>query len=78
MRSTPTWSALRIREDTLRERGFDTSTSLLKLGVLLQLRERGPQARPHLERVLTVRSGVCGEDHLATELVRDNLRLLSC
>lgn len=68
--------ALAIREDVLGERDFDTSTSLLKLAVRFQLTGRGGQARPHLERALAVRADICGETHPATEIVRENLRLL--
>src|SRR5215211_1900028 len=68
--------ALRIREQVLGERDFDTSTSLLKLGILFQLWGRDAQARPYLERALAVHAGVCGEDYPATDLVRENLRLL--
>ena len=68
--------ALEIREGVLEERNFDTSTSLFNLGVLLQLRGRDGRARPYLQRALAARSDICGEDHPATELVRDNLRLL--
>lgn len=52
------------------------STILFKLGALCQLRGRDEQARPFLERALDVRKNVCGETHPATELVRENLRLL--
>ncbi len=69
--------ALAIRERVSEERPFDTSSSLLKLGILLQLRGRDEQARPYLERALAARASVCGETHPATELVRDNLRLLN-
>ncbi len=69
--------ALNIRVDTLGEQHFDTSTSLFKLGILLQLRGCDEEARQYLDRALAVRSAVCGQDHAATELVRDNLRLLS-
>ncbi len=69
--------ALDIRENTLGEEDFDTSTSLFKLGILLQLRGRDEEAREYLERALTVRSGLCGEGHAATEIVRENLRLLN-
>ena len=68
--------ALAIREDVLGERDFDTSTSLLKLAVRFQLTGRGGQARRHLERALAIRADVCGETHPATEIVRENLRLL--
>lgn len=68
--------ALSIQEDAFGEQDFDTSTSLLKLGILCQLRRLDNEARPYLERALAVRSALCGEDHAATELVRDNLRLL--
>lgn len=68
--------ALSIREDTLGEQDFDTSMSLLKLGILSQLRHLDNEARPYLERALVVRSALYGEGHAATELVRDNLRLL--
>lgn len=68
--------ALALREDALGEQHFDTSTSLLILGVLSQLRSRDSEARGYLERVLAIRSHLCGEGHAATELVRDNLRLL--
>ncbi len=68
--------ALSICEDTLGERDLDTSTSLFKLGILLQLRGRNMLARPYLEHALTARSHVCRKDHPATEVVRDNLRLL--
>lgn len=68
--------ALSIREETLGQRDFDTSTILLKLGVLCQLWSRGEQARPFLERALDTRAYACGETHPATELVRENLRLL--
>ena len=65
-----------IREGVLKERNFATSTSLLKLAILYQLRGRDSRARQYLERALASRSHVCGEDHPATEVVRDNLRLL--
>ncbi|MBA2617546.1 MAG: tetratricopeptide repeat protein [Rubrobacter sp.] len=68
--------ALTLREDTLGEQDFDTSTSLLKLGILSQLRTHDDEAREYLERALAVRFALCGEYHAATELVRDNLRLL--
>lgn len=68
--------SLSIRKDTLGEQDFDTSTSLLKLGILSQLRTHNDEAREYLERALAVRSVLCGEDHAATELIRDNLRLL--
>jgi tetratricopeptide (TPR) repeat protein len=68
--------ALAIREDVLGERDFDTSTSLLKLAVRFQLTGRGGQARPYLERALAARTDICGEKHPATEIVRENLRLL--
>lgn len=67
---------LSIRKQTLGERNFDTSTSLFKLGVLLQLRGLDEEARQHLERALDARADTCGEMHPATELVRENLRLL--
>jgi tetratricopeptide (TPR) repeat protein len=68
--------ALAIREGVLKERNFVTSTSLFKLGILFQLRGRNTGACQYLERALAARSHVCGEDHPATEVVRDNLRLL--
>ena len=68
--------ALRIRENTLGEWDFDTSTSLLKLGVLLQLQGRSAEARLYLERARDVRASICGETHPATELIRGNLILL--
>lgn len=68
--------ALAIREDVLGERDFDTSTSLLKLGVLFQLQGRGEQARPYLNRAMDVRADICGMGHPATEVVRENLRIL--
>jgi len=68
--------ALAIREGVLKERNFATSTSLFKLGILFQLRGRDSRARQYLERALAARSHVCGVDHPATEVVRDNLRLL--
>jgi tetratricopeptide (TPR) repeat protein len=68
--------ALAIRESILGGRTFDTSTSLFKLGILFQLRGRDAWARDYLERAWAARSDVCGEDHPATEIVRDNLRLL--
>lgn len=67
---------LSIREEVLGEQDFDTSTSLLKLGVLLQLRGRDEEARQFLERALAVRVEVCGGEHPATALVRENLELL--
>lgn len=69
--------ALSIREKSPAERDFDISTILFKLGALCQLRGRDEQARPFLERALDVRKNVCGKTHPATELVRENLRLLS-
>lgn len=68
--------ALSIREEAAGEQDFDTSTSLLKLGLLFQLRGDDAEARSYLERALTVREEVCGEQHPATELVRENLGLL--
>ena len=68
--------ALSIREEILGEHAFDTSTCLLKLGVLLQLRRRDREDRAYLERALAVRVEVGGEDHLATDLVQENMRLL--
>lgn len=68
--------ALALREDALGEQHFDTSTSLLILGILSQLRSCDSEAREHLERVLAIRSHLYGEGHAATELVRENLRLL--
>ena len=68
--------ALRIRESTPGERQFDISTSLLKLGVLLQLQGRDREARPYLERARDIRASICGEDHPATELLRENITLL--
>lgn len=68
--------ALAVREEIFGERNFDTSTSLFNLGILFQLRGRGARARPYLERALAVRSHICGEDHPASEIVRENLRLL--
>ena len=68
--------ALEIREVFSREQDFDISTSLLKLGILLQLRGQNEGACSYLERALAIRRDVCGSDHPATELVRVNLRLL--
>lgn len=68
--------ALSIREEVLGEQDFDTSTSLLKLGILLQLQGHDEEARRYLERAIDVRADVCGQLHPATELVRENLRLL--
>lgn len=67
---------LGIRQQVLGERHFDTSTSLLKLGILLQLQGRDGEARAYLERALAVRAEVCGEDHPATDLLQENLSLL--
>ena len=67
--------ALAIREGVLGGWDFDTSTILLKLGILFQIRGRDEQARWHLERALDIRADICGENHPATELVRENLRL---
>ena len=68
--------ALTLRENALGEQHFDTSTSLLILGALSQLRGHDNEARECLQRTLAIRSHLCGEDHAATELVRENLRLL--
>ena len=68
--------ALRIRKVALGDQDFDTSTSLLKLGILFQLWGRDGRARPYLERALSVREQICGESHPATKLVRENLGLL--
>lgn len=68
--------ALTIREGVLGRGDFDTSTILLKLGILFQIRGRDEQARWHLEWALDIRADICGENHPATELVRENLRLL--
>ena len=68
--------ALRTREGTPGERQFDISTSLLKLGVLFQLQGRDEEARSHLERARDIRVSICGEDHPATELLKENVALL--
>jgi tetratricopeptide (TPR) repeat protein len=68
--------ALRIRENTLGEGHFDTSTGLLKLGALHQLQGRDAEARLYLERARDIRANVRGETHPATELIRGNLSLL--
>ncbi|MDP9475353.1 MAG: tetratricopeptide repeat protein [Actinomycetota bacterium] len=68
--------ALAIREDVLGDQNFDTSSSLLKLAVRFQLTGRDGQARQHLEWALVVRVNICGETHPATDMVRENLRLL--
>ena len=68
--------ALAIREGNPGERQFDISTSLLKLGVLLQLQGRDVEARPCLERARDIRASICGGDHPATELLRENIALL--
>ena len=68
--------ALRLREDIPREQRFDITTSLLKLGVLFQLQGPDADARPCLERARDIRVELCGEDHPATKLLRDNLALL--
>jgi tetratricopeptide (TPR) repeat protein len=67
---------LEIRENVLGERSFGTSTSHFNLGILLQLRGRDEQARHDLKRALAIRRDVCGESHPATEMVRENLRIL--
>lgn len=69
--------ALRLREDTPREQRFDISTNLLRLGVLFQLQGRDADARPYLERARDIRVELCGEDHPATELLRENIALLN-
>ncbi|MDP8926259.1 MAG: tetratricopeptide repeat protein [Actinomycetota bacterium] len=68
--------ALEIREHALGQQNFDTSAVLFKLGILHQLGGRDEQARQHLQRALRVRAEICGETNPATELVRENLRLL--
>jgi len=68
--------ALEIREHALGQQNFDTSAVLFKLGILHQLGGRDEQARQHLQRPLRVRAEICGETNPATELVRENLRLL--
>ncbi len=68
--------ALEIRESALGERNFDASAILFKLGILHQLGGRDEQARKHLQQALPVRAEICGKTHPATELVRENLRLL--
>lgn len=67
---------LEIRVDVLEEQSFVTSQSFFNLGALFQLRGWNGQAREMLQRALDIRSDVCGETHPATELVRENLRLL--
>lgn len=69
-------SVLVVRRDVLGERDFDTSTSLFKLGILFQRRRLDAQARSYLEQALALRERVCGRNHLAAEIVRDNLSLL--
>lgn len=68
--------ALEIRADVLEEQSFVTSQSFFNLGALFQLRGWNEQAREMLQRALDIRSDVCGETHPATELARENLRLL--
>ena len=68
--------ALEIHEDELGDRDFDTSAVLFKLGILHQLGGRNERARGNLQRALRARAEICGETHQATELVRENLRLL--
>lgn len=65
-----------IREEVLEERNVDASTSLLDLGILLQLQGHDEEARQYLERALAVHRDVCGSGHPATALVRENLTLL--
>lgn len=65
-----------IREDELGDRNFDTSAVVFKLGILHQLGGRDERAREHLQRALRVRAEICGGTHPATDLVRENLRLL--
>ncbi len=67
---------LEIRQNVLGERSFGASTSHFNLGILLQLRGRDEQARQYLKRSLAIRTDICGEIHLATEMVRENLRIL--
>jgi tetratricopeptide (TPR) repeat protein len=67
---------LEIRENVLGEWSFGASTSHFNLGILLQLRGRDEQARPYLQRSLAIRTNICGETHPATEMVRENLRIL--
>jgi len=66
-----------VREDVLGHRNFDTSTSLFKLGILFQRRRLDAQARSYLEPALAVRERVCGPNHPAAEIVRENLSLLN-
>lgn len=68
--------AVEIRLGVLGEHDFRTSNSFFKLGVLFQIRGQNEHALEALQRALDARAAVCGEDHPATELVRENLRLL--
>jgi tetratricopeptide (TPR) repeat protein len=68
--------ALEIRVDVLGERSFGASTSHFNLGILLQLRGRKEEASRHLKRSLAIRAAICGKTHPATEIVRENLRML--
>lgn len=68
--------SLRICEGTLSQQDFNSSQILFKLGVLHQLRGSDSQARPYLERALTLRAEICGKNHSATKMVKDNLNLL--
>jgi tetratricopeptide (TPR) repeat protein len=68
--------ALEIRREVLGGRSLVTSNSFFNLGILLRIRGEDARAREILQRALDVRTEVCGPTHPATELVRENLRLL--
>jgi tetratricopeptide (TPR) repeat protein len=67
---------LEIRENLLGVCSFDASTSHFNLGIFMQLRGLNERSRLYLQRSLTIRANICGETHPATEMVRENLRIL--
>lgn len=68
--------ALDLKLNVADEWDFETSKSLLKLGVLSQLQRNGTKARHYFDRTLAARSHTCGADHPATRIVRENIELL--